>query len=83
MMQRRIAIVGGGMSGLGAAKALHNHPNRFDFRLFEANEQLGGNAVTVDMPQGRRQFSPVRYLSSGVHLVGVRPRRAVVGTLRD
>ncbi len=48
---RRIAIVGGGMSGLGAAWALHHHPDRFDFRLFEAREQVGGNAVTVDMPQ--------------------------------
>ncbi|WP_420625242.1 FAD-dependent oxidoreductase [Candidatus Poriferisodalis sp.] len=50
-MQRRIAIVGGGISGLGAAWALHHHPDRFDFRLFEANEQVGGNAVTADMPQ--------------------------------
>ena len=49
--QRRIAIVGGGVSGLGAAWALHHHPNRFDFRLFEAQEQIGGNAVTADMPQ--------------------------------
>ncbi|MCY4516617.1 MAG: FAD-dependent oxidoreductase [Acidimicrobiaceae bacterium] len=51
MTQRRIAIVGGGMSGLGAAWALNHHPDRFDFRLFEANEQVGGNAVTADMPQ--------------------------------
>ena len=50
-MPRRIAIVGGGISGLGAAWALHHHPDRFDFRLFEAQEQIGGNAVTVDMPQ--------------------------------
>ena len=50
-MPRRIAIVGGGVSGLGAAWALHHHPDRFDFRLFEANEQLGGNAITADMPQ--------------------------------
>ena len=48
---RRIAIVGGGVSGLGAAWALHHHPDRFDFRLFEAREQIGGNAVTADMPQ--------------------------------
>ena len=48
---RRIAIVGGGVSGLGAAWALHHHPDRFDFRLFEAQEQIGGNAVTADMPQ--------------------------------
>ena len=51
MTQRRVAIVGGGMSGLGAAWALNHHPDRFDFVLFEANSQLGGNAVTVDMPQ--------------------------------
>ena len=50
-MPRRIAIVGGGVSGLGAAWALHHHPERFEFRLFEAQEQIGGNAVTANMPQ--------------------------------
>ncbi len=50
-MVRRIAIVGGGVSGLGAAWALHHHPDRFDFRLFEAQDRIGGNAVTADMPQ--------------------------------
>ena len=50
MPPRRIAIVGGGVSGLGAAWALNHHPDRFDFRLFEAREQIGGNAVTADMP---------------------------------
>ena len=49
---RRIAIVGGGISGLGAASALDHHPDRFDFRLFEAQDRIGGNAVTADMPQG-------------------------------
>ena len=48
---RRIAIVGGGVSGLGAAWALSHHPDRFDFRLFEAQDQVGGNAFTADMPQ--------------------------------
>ena len=50
-MPRRVAIVGGGISGLGAAWALHRHPDRFEFRLFEAQDQVGGNAVTADMPQ--------------------------------
>ena len=50
-MVRRIAVVGGGISGLGAAWGLHQHPDRFDFRLFEARDRIGGNAVTVDMPQ--------------------------------
>ena len=49
--QQRIAIVGGGISGLGAAWALHHHPDRFDFRLYEAQAHIGGNAITVDMPQ--------------------------------
>ena len=49
--RQRVAIIGGGVSGLGAAWALHRHPDRFDFRLFEANGQVGGNAITVDMPQ--------------------------------
>jgi len=51
MPKRRIAIIGGGVSGLGAAWALQQNPDRFDFRLFEANSRLGGNAVTADMPQ--------------------------------
>ena len=51
IMSRRIAIVGGGVSGLGAAWALSRQPDRFDFRLFEAQDQIGGNAVTADMPQ--------------------------------
>ena len=50
--RRRVAIVGGGISGLGAAWALHHHPDRFDFRLFEAQAQIGGNAITAEMPQG-------------------------------
>ncbi len=49
--QKKIAIVGGGISGLGVAWALNHHPERFDFRLFEAQSQIGGNAFTADMPQ--------------------------------
>ena len=48
---RRIAIVGAGVSGLAAAWALNHHRDRFDFRLFEARDRIGGNAVTADMPQ--------------------------------
>ena len=50
-MPKRIAIIGAGISGLGVAWALNKHPDRFDFRLYEANDRIGGNAVTVDMPQ--------------------------------
>ncbi len=50
-MRKKIAIIGAGISGLGAAWALNHHPKHFDFRLFEAQSQVGGNAITVDMPQ--------------------------------
>ena len=50
-MRRRIAIIGGGIAGLGAAWALHHSPDRFDFRLYEAHDRIGGNAITADMPQ--------------------------------
>ena len=30
---------------------LNHHPDRFDFRLYEARDQIGGNAITADMPQ--------------------------------
>ena len=48
---RRVAIIGAGVSVQGVAWALNQHPDRFDFRLFEAQAQVGGNAVTADMPQ--------------------------------
>ena len=48
---RRIAIVGGGISGLGAACALHHHGDPFAYRLFEAQAHIGGNAITADIPQ--------------------------------
>ena len=48
---RRVAIVGAGVSGLGAAWALCQHPDRFEIRVYEAQDRIGGNAITADMPQ--------------------------------
>ena len=48
---RKIAIVGAGVSGLGTAWALSQEPDKFEFQVFEAQDRIGGNAVTADMPQ--------------------------------
>ena len=57
--RKRICIVGGGISGLGAAWALSHHPDLFDFELWEKNPRIGGNAVTVDIPQDDGSTIPV------------------------
>jgi len=57
-LPRRIAIIGAGVAGLGAAWALHKHPDRFDITVFEANAAIGGNAMTVDMPQDNGSSIP-------------------------
>ena len=47
-MKRRIAIIGGGISGLTAACILHrDHPDTGEFTLFEASSRLGGIIETV------------------------------------
>lgn len=55
----RVCIVGGGVSGLSAAWALARHPDRFDLQLFESNDRLGGNAITVEIPQDDGTSIPV------------------------
>ncbi len=43
----RLAIVGTGIAGLGAAHRLHPH---FDLTVFEAADWIGGHTHTVDVP---------------------------------
>ena len=79
---RRIAIIGGGISGLAAAWALDHHPDRFDFRLYEARNRIGGNAVTADHAAARRQLHPLRHLRHRLHSVGIPAHHAVDGGVR-
>lgn len=46
---KRIAIIGSGISGLGAAYALHGHA---DITLFEARNRLGGHSHTLIIDHG-------------------------------
>ncbi|GAA2511970.1 FAD-dependent oxidoreductase [Streptomyces gobitricini] len=55
----RVAVVGAGMAGLGAAWALSRNADRFDVQVFEEKQRIGGNAATVDMPQASGGTVPV------------------------
>lgn len=57
--KRRVCIVGGGVSGLAAAWALARQPDRFEISLFEKNDRLGGNAMTVEIPQDDGSRIPI------------------------
>ncbi len=57
--KRRVCIVGGGISGLGVAWSLAQHPDKFEFEVFERNDRIGGNAVTVEIPQDDGTTIPV------------------------
>ncbi len=47
MSKKRIAIIGAGISGLGCAYALRQHPE-FDITLYESGDHIGGHSNTVD-----------------------------------
>ena len=49
-MGQRIAIIGSGISGLGAAWALHRS---HDITVFESEERIGGHSNTVDVATPR------------------------------
>ncbi|EAR07641.1 NAD(P)/FAD-dependent oxidoreductase [Reinekea blandensis] len=46
MTKKRIAIIGGGISGLTAARYLHKD---FDIELYESNDYIGGHTHTHDV----------------------------------
>ena len=48
-LTRRVAVVGGGISGLATAWLLSRHPERFTVTLFEASHYVGGHTNTVDV----------------------------------
>jgi predicted NAD/FAD-binding protein len=47
----RIAVIGAGITGLGAALALHGRPG-IEVTLFEREPLAGGHAHTIDVPYG-------------------------------
>lgn len=66
-MKKRIAVIGGGISGLSAAWLLST---QYDVTLFEKESEVGGHAHTIDVPIGNRTtpvdvgfmvFNPTQY----------------------
>ena len=57
MKKQRIAIIGGGVSGLAVAYNLLQQTTKFDCEIdiYEANEYLGGNADTALVDLGERK----------------------------
>ena len=49
----KIAVVGSGISGLGAAYALSE---KYDVKLFEKNQSFGGHSNTVDVNIGNKNI---------------------------
>ena len=47
MSQKRIAIIGAGISGLAYAYALRQHPE-FEITLYESGDHIGWHSNTVD-----------------------------------
>jgi uncharacterized protein len=45
--KKRIAIIGAGISGLGCAYALRQHPN-LEITLYESGEHIGGHSNTIN-----------------------------------
>lgn len=63
---RKVAIVGGGVSGLSAAWHLHTNAPHVQVELFEAEDRLGGHAYTtrvegVDVDIGFMVFNESNY----------------------
>lgn len=55
MRKKKVAIIGAGISGLGCAYALKQHPD-LDITIFEGGDHIGGHSNTIDLtletPQG-------------------------------
>jgi predicted NAD/FAD-binding protein len=52
----KIAIIGTGISGLGAAYLLNPH---HDVVIYEKNAYIGGHSRTIEVPLGENQMTPV------------------------
>ncbi len=86
----RIAIIGGGISGISAAFYLHKHAPDVDFVLFEAADRLGGVIQTLNIDNGIIEMGADMFATlvpddalrlsrdAGLESVLIRPTRSIV-----
>ncbi|KAG6093316.1 hypothetical protein E4U30_004437 [Claviceps sp. LM220 group G6] len=60
---RRIAIIGGGASGMSCAATLAKHPDKFKVTILERNEVLGGQASSIELDEKKYGAS---WMNNGV-----------------
>ena len=65
MSRERLAVIGGGIAGLGAAWLLRK---RYDVTVFERERHIGGHSNTVEVDEdGRRDEKSQERSSGSVH----------------
>ncbi|HTM44929.1 MAG TPA: protoporphyrinogen oxidase, partial [Polyangiaceae bacterium] len=70
-MAKRVVIVGGGISGLAAAYALHSSRPDLEIRLFEASDRLGGNVGTDAIDDFVVEHGPDSFVVSKPHALAL------------
>lgn len=70
----RVAVLGGGITGLAAAFALHESDRVVDWRLFEASPRLGGVLRTVEQNGYRVELSADNFLTRDPHATDLAAR---------
>ena len=66
MSKKRIAIIGAGISGLGCAYALRQHPD-LEITLYEGGDHIGGHSNTVNFSK-RLGNKEIRYEIGRAHV---------------
>ncbi len=83
----RVAVIGTGISGMGAAYLLHTATTdtgapRFDVTIYEKNAYIGGHSRTIDVPVTRQQAPEKQALDTGFIVLNDRNYPNLLGLFR-
>jgi len=80
-MMKKIAIIGGGITGLAAALALEKEKTAVEYRLFEAGSDLGGKIVTEKVDGFLVEGGPDCYMAEKPWLTRLAEEIGLAGSL--